>query len=150
MNVDKLIIVCDASVHIPDAHLPGRRKRGKAACGVIFLNGQKRLSEKIEERGKYLGEMTVPEAEYNALVFALNAACELCRRELEVWLDSELVVRHLTAQYRLKAVNLKPLFDEVRKLEARFNKVAYFHHARDNQLAQEADKVAHQFLDEYS
>lgn len=92
--------------------------------------------------------MTVPEAEYRGLLFALDMACGISRNDLEVWLDSELVVRHLTGEYRLKASNLKPLFDEVRKLEDRFQSVKYLHHGREHPLAQAADHIAARVLEQ--
>ena len=113
---------------------------------MVYLEGEKKLEKKLVELGRYLGEMTVPEAEYNGLIFALDHASEMCRWNIEVWLDSELVVKHLTGEYRLKAENLKPLFDKVKSLEKRFKSVAYYHHSRDNVIAQEADRVAHVHL----
>ena len=144
MNIQKLVVVCDASCLVPDAHMKGRAGHGKAACGVIYLAEEKNLSNIINERGKYLGEMTVPEAEYSSLIFALDCASEFCRQELEVWLDSELVVRHLNRIYKLKALNLKPLFDKVKSLERRYKSVTYYHHSRENEVARRADEVARQ------
>ena len=144
--VVKLIVACDATVHVKDAHLAGRAGYGQAACGVVYLNGTKDLETCIEERGRHLGPMTVPEAEYAALIYALEYAPNLCRWEVEVWLDNKTVVKHLTGEFRLKANNLKPLFDRVRALEHRFDSVKYFHHKRDDPVAQRADQVAHNYL----
>ena len=146
MHVKKLIVVSDACCQILDAHLPGRARTGKAACGSVYLKEEKKPENKLEERGKYLGEMTVPESEYSGLIFALDHASEMCRDDIEVWLDNELVVKHLTGKYKLKAENLKPLFDKVKSLENRYKNVTYYHHSRNNVMAQEADKVAHEHL----
>ena len=91
--------------------------------------------------------MTVNEAEYNGLINALDKASSYCRDNLVVWLDSELVVRHLTGKYKLNAPNLKLLFDKVKSLEKRFKSVEYFHHNRENEIAVLADKVANETLD---
>ncbi len=144
--ISKLVIVTDACCIIENAHKQNRAGKGKAACGVIYLSEEKELSEKVGETGKYLGEMTVPEAEYNGLILALDNASNHCRNSIEVWLDSELIVKHMTGAYRLKAENLKPLFDKVKSLETRYKSVEYFHHNRSNSLAQEADELAHKYL----
>jgi len=141
-KINKLVVVTDAHVVVPNANVAGRAGKGKAACGALFLNGCKELSAKIDEICTYLGEMTVPEAEYSAVKFALDHASNLCRNKLEVWSDSELIVNHLTGKYRLKADNLKPLFDAIRILEHRFEQVEYFHHTRENVMAKAADKLA--------
>jgi len=142
LKIKKLIVVSDASCIVPRAHEPGRAGRGEAACGVVFLAEEKKLDSVIGEKGKHLGEMTVPKAEYSGLIFALDCASEYCRGDLEVWLDSQLVIRHLNGTYKLKAKNLKPLFDKVRSMERRYDSVAYFHHARDNEIAKLADEIA--------
>jgi len=139
MPRSKLKIVTDACVHIPGAHLPGRLSKGYAACGVIFVDED----QVISEHSKYLGEMTAPQAEYNALIFALDKAAEICRGEIEVWTDSELVVRQLNGDYGIKSENMKPLYHEVKNLEQRFLRgVRYFHHPRTCALAKRADQVA--------
>jgi ribonuclease HI len=141
---EKLKIVCDASCRIPKANVPGRIGKGKSAAGVIFLDDKDII---IEATGSYLGEMTPPQAEYNALIKALDGASQFCRKNLEIWLDSELVVKHLTGEYALKSENIKPLYDQVKALEKRFvGKVEYYHHPRTAKLAKEADKLANQEL----
>ncbi len=141
-HVRKLVIVCDACCKVANANLPGRSRTGDCAAGAIYLNGEKNLTKKIAEKGEYLGTMTVPEAEYNALLMALEHAASICRHEIEVWMDSELVIKHLNKVYRLSADNLKPLYDRVKQLEARFDSVSYYHHNRENACAREADRVA--------
>ena len=145
MRINKLIVDSDACCIVANAHEKGRAGRGKASCGVVYLAETKELSSIVAEKGKYLGEMTVPEAEYHGLIFALDYASEFCRGELEVWLDSELVVRHLNGIYKLKAKNLKLLFDQVRKLQHRYKSVVFFHHKRENEVAQLADAIAKRY-----
>jgi ribonuclease HI len=77
------------------------------------------------------------------LIFALDKAAGLCRDNVEVWMDSELVIKQMNGEYGIKSDNMKPLFDEVKKLEGRFNsKIQYFHHGRNTILAKQADKIA--------
>jgi ribonuclease HI len=145
-NIKKLVIAADACCKVADANKKGHYSKGKCACGVIYFNNEKKVEFIVHQFGQYLGEMTVNEAEYNGLINALDSAAAYCRDQLEIWLDSELVVKHLNGQYRLKAVNLKPLFDRVKSLERRFNSVSYFHHGRENEAARLADKMANDTL----
>lgn len=136
----KTKIIVDARVQIPRAHISGRTGRGKATCGVLIINeyGQE------HEFSKYLGEMTVPEAEFRGLIFALDEAAAICRYDVEVWMDSELVIKWMTGDYRMRKEHIRPLFDEARKNSQRFRSVEYFHHTRDTDLAKRADTLAEQ------
>lgn len=134
----KLKIVCDACCHKPNAHL-GNVGKGKSAGGIIFLD---EIDQSVSEFGIYLGEMTPPQAEYTTLIRALDKAAGICRGEVEVWLDSEFVVKQLNGDYGIKSENMKPLYDEVKKLEGRFRLVSYYHHGRNTSLAKKADSLA--------
>lgn len=134
----KLKIACDACCHKPNAHL-GNVGKGKSAGGVVFLD---EFDQSVSEFGIYLGEMTPPQAEYTTLIKALDKAAGICRGELEVWLDSEFVVKQLNGDYGIKSENMKPLYDEVKKLEGRFTGVSYYHHGRNTILAKKADTLA--------
>jgi len=136
----KIKIVCDACCHIPQAHTYGRAGRGKSAGGMIFINN----GDIVSEFGVYLGELTPPQAEYTTLINALDRASAICRGDVEVWLDSEFVVRQLNGDYGIKSENMKPLYHEVKKLEDRFSNVRYFHHGSSAVLAKRADRLAEQ------
>lgn len=134
-----LKVICDACVKKPNAHLPGAASFGKAAGGGFFLDENDQL---ISEFGFYFGDLTVPQAEYKMLIKALDKAASICRGRIEVWMDSELVVKQMTGIYGIKSENMKPLFDEVKKLENRFENIEYFHHSRSSENAKKADKLA--------
>src|SRR3989344_996648 len=135
----KLKIVCDACCHVPSAHIAGRAGKGKAAGGILFIDDNGNTNS---EFGVFFGELTVPQAEYSALIKALDTASSICRGEIEVWLDSEFVVRQLNGEYGIKSENMKPLYHEVKKLEDRFQNVKYFHHGNNTALAKRADQLA--------
>ena len=136
----KIKIITDSCCKIPDAHIAGRAKKGHSACGVILLTQD---NQTIKETGKYLGEITPPQAEYMGLIFALDKAAEICRGEVEAWLDSEFVVRQLNGDYGIKSQNMKPLYDQVKTLERRFLQgVKYYHHPRTTVLAKRANHLA--------
>jgi ribonuclease HI len=134
----KAKIIVDACCHVEKAHIKGRTGRGKAACGVLVID------EKGNEYefSKYLGEMTAPEAEFRGLIFALDQAVAVVRWDVEVWMDSELVIKWMTGEYRMKKEHIRPLFDEVKKYEQRFKNVEFFHHNRESNLAKRADNLA--------
>ena len=144
-NMDKAKIIVDACCHIPEAHIKGRSNRGKSACGVLI----------IDEKGneyefkKYLGEMTAPEAEFKGLIFALDQATGIVRYDIEVWMDSELVVKWMTKKYRMKKEHIRPLFDEAKKYEQRFQSVEYFHHPSNSRLAKRVNSLANQAYREH-
>lgn len=134
----KTKIIVDARVQVANAHLPNRTGKGKSSCGVLIIDELGR--EFIFS--KYLGEMTVPEAEFRGLIFALDQAAAICRYDVEVWMDSELVIKWMNGDYRMKKEHIRPLFDEAKKYSQRFNSVEYFHHHRETELAKRADKIA--------
>lgn len=138
-NIPKIIV--DACCVVKDAHLKGRAGKGKCACGVLIID-----EHGIEhEFSKYLGEKTVPEAEFEGLIFSLDKASEILRRNrsIEVWMDSDLVVKWMNKDYRLKKEHIKPLYDRAHELSLRFAEIRYFHHPRDSALAKRVDALAH-------
>ncbi len=136
MSTTKIII--DACCRIPHANKPGRSCRGKSACGVLIIDEK----GNEHERSQYLGEMTPPQAEFNGLLFALDIGTEYTRGEIEIWMDSELVIKWMNGDYRLKKAHIKPLFDKAKQFEGRYKGVKYFHHGRESKFAKKADKIA--------
>lgn len=139
-------VISDATCRVPASGVPHVIwNRGKAACGFLITDMEGNV---LAERSKYLGEMSIPQAEYWGLIWGLDAAVEFCRQNVEVWMDSELVIRQMNGDYCIKSELVKPLFDEVKKMENRFlGTVRYYHHNRGSRWARVADKLAN---DEYS
>lgn len=142
----KIKMICDATCRIPDSKIPGiHYTRGKAACGYLIVDEQNNI---LAQGGKYLGELTVPRAEYEGLIFGLDMAVEFCRFYVEVWMDSELVVKQMNGDYCIRSAPVKELFDQVKVREQRFlGAVKYFHHSRGSFWGRHADKMANE---EYS
>lgn len=134
-------IVSDACCRVParqGALFPAAR--GKSACAFLMLDEQENI---IAQRARYLGECTPPEAEYAGLIFALDSAVEYGRNNVEVWMDSELVIRQMNGDYCIRSPQIKIWFDEVKRMERRFlGAIHYFHHDRGTFWAREADKLA--------
>ncbi len=117
-----------------------RGNPGPAAFGVILTDGR---GKAIEELSQSIGTATNNEAEYRGLLAGLDAALKSGIKELEVRLDSELLVAQLNGEYKLRAANLKPLFDQAKNKLAQFKRVRIVHvprrqNSRADQLANEA------------
>ena len=100
----------------------------------------------IEEAG-CLGEMTNNQAEYTALVRALEHALELgTKQRVVVHSDSELMVKQLRGEYRVKNEELRPLYELAVKLAGRFARPVTFRHVRREQNHR-ADELCNEALD---
>jgi len=126
-----------------------RGNPGPAATGVVVYNSD---NQKILEFSSYLGRATNNQAEYQALISGLGQIQKIVSdktllKEIDInaYLDSELVVKQLKGEYRVKNKDLKPLFGKALKLTLDFNKVSFFHIPRQNN--KEADKLVNQELD---
>ncbi|KKS34760.1 MAG: Ribonuclease H [Parcubacteria group bacterium GW2011_GWC2_42_12] len=124
MKYEKLIIYTDGGA---------RGNPGPAGIGCVIFDGQGTL---VEEISQGIGETTNNQAEYQALIAGLAKAKELGGRELEVFLDSELVVKQLNREYRVKDKDLAPLFVKVYNLTLSFKRVIFKYIRREeNELA---------------
>lgn len=98
--------------------------------------------------GRYLGSVTNNIAEYEALIWGLRTALDHGVTDLRVCADSELVVRQINGQYRVKNEGLKPLFASAKALLARFASVRVVHVRREQNAA--ADALANEAMDSRS
>jgi len=123
-----------------------RGNPGPAGAGVVIFNetGKNILAT----HKKYLGEQTNNFAEYSAVVLALEEAKKMGAEELQFFLDSELVVKQLNGEYKIKNQDLGKLFIKIYNLKHPFKKITFRHVRREqNKLA---DKLANQAIDEGS
>ena len=123
-----------------------RGNPGPAGIGYIIKN----LSTKDEvRRNKYIGEATNNQAEYQAVIEALQWVKENIKEsdlEIECFLDSELIVEQLNQRYKIKNEGLKPLFWQVRDLILQLGgKVQFKYISRDKN--HEADKLVNLAID---
>jgi ribonuclease HI len=119
-----------------------RGNPGPAGIGAVIFDEKGNVVAEISE---YIGETTNNQAEYKALIAGLTKAKELGASELEVFLDSELVVKQLNREYRVKDKDLAPLFVQVYNTSLSFKKIIFKHIFREkNELA---DKLVNQALD---
>jgi len=116
-----------------------RGNPGRAGCGVVIRDG---TGTTLLEEGFDLGEMTNNAAEYNALIIALEEALLLRADRVKVYTDSELLVRQVNGQYRVKNPRLKVLHQRVMRLADGFEGFSVQHVPRqENTLA---DRLARQ------
>ena len=120
-----------------------RGNPGPAGIGVLFVRPDGAVVERLH-RG--IGEATNNVAEYSALLAALERAAALGFTDLEVYSDSELLVRQLQGRYQVKHPVLRPLYAAARKRIASFSHFAIHHVPRE--LNAEADALANTGIDE--
>jgi len=130
---EKLILYTDGGA---------RGNPGPAGIGVVIFDKAGNVAGKISE---YIGEATNNQAEYKALIAGLAKAKELGGQEIEVFLDSELVVKQLNRKYRVKDKRLALLFVKAYNSSLGFKKIIFKHILREkNDLA---DKLVNLALD---
>jgi ribonuclease HI len=99
----------------------------------------------LAAHGETIGRATNNVAEYSGLVAGMAKAAELGVRELEVVSDSELLVKQMRGEYKVKNEALRTLWEEANDLERRFAKVRYTAVRRaHNELA---DRLVNEALD---
>lgn len=120
-----------------------RRNPGPSAAGVVIEDAGGRT---LAGLGRFLGRGTNNEAEYRALIIGLEEALARGAGEVEVLTDSELVARQTGGNYRVRAENLRPLFERAKELLGRFAsaRVRCVRRAENR----EADRLANRALDE--
>ena len=101
----------------------------------------------ILEKAKFIGVATNNEAEYNGLLAGLAAAKEQGGDEIEVTMDSELVVRQMQGLYNVKSPKLIPLHREARIRFMGFRKPVIVHAPREHPVITRADALLNQELD---
>jgi ribonuclease HI len=120
-----------------------RGNPGPAAYGVVVRDASGAIVARLK---KYIGQNTNNVAEYFGLIAALDYAQTQGIRALRVESDSELMVKQMRGQYRVKSEELKPLFERAKKIAASLESFRIDHVYREQN--QEADELVNQALDE--
>jgi probable phosphoglycerate mutase len=119
-----------------------RGNPGPAGYGVRI----ERADGTIVDLKQSLGTCTNNVAEYHGLLAALRWAADHGIRTLAVKSDSELLVKQMRGEYRVKNPGLQPLYEEARSLARRIGRVTFEHVRRE--LNKEADRLANEAMDE--
>lgn len=120
-----------------------RGNPGPAGGGFAVLEGGKPTIKGSE----FFGEKTNNQAEYLALRLALREVYSKfgAQTELNVFMDSQLVVRQMNGEYKVKSENVRPLFQEVRRIADQFKSFTIRHVPREENYL--ADALANQAMD---
>jgi ribonuclease HI len=130
-----VIVACDGAA---------RGNPGPAGIGVQITTED---GEVLAEIGRGIGEATNNVAEYTAVIEGLSLASELGASSVTLRSDSQLLVNQLAGSYRVKTPHLQPLHRRVRGLAAGFERIAFEHVRREDNL--EADRLANEGVDRW-
>ncbi|MCX7641836.1 MAG: ribonuclease HI family protein [Elusimicrobiales bacterium] len=128
LNFKNLIIYIDGA---------SKGNPGEGACGAIFMNDK---NEIIAEEGRVLGTCTNNFAEYSSLHLALSVAKRYNAKKLEIYSDSQLLVKQFNGEYKIKDPKLKELLSIIKKEASEFNEVKL------NYIPRSKNKVADKFV----
>lgn len=118
-----------------------RGNPGPAAIGIVITDSR---GKEMLSRGKAVGRMTNNEAEYRGLIFGLELARSLHADEIEIRTDSQLLAQQINGDYKVRALNLKPLYSQAQRALLHFRwRIQYI----PRELNRRADALANQALD---
>jgi ribonuclease HI len=120
-----------------------RGNPGLAGAGAVLVEPSGRVVERL---GKFLGVQTNNYAEYMGLLLGLKRAKDLGVQEVEVFADSELMIRQLNGTYQVKSPSLRPLYEEVLELLNQFGRFKLVHVPREMNAM--ADEMSNRAIDE--
>lgn len=120
-----------------------RGNPGPAAIGVVLCDEH---GEIFREHSETIGETTNNVAEYSAVIKALDLALEDGAKNIDYFVDSELVQRQLTGVYRVKTPHIRELFLKVKEKEKKFESIRFQHVPREHEKLRRADKLVNEAL----
>jgi ribonuclease HI len=118
-----------------------RGNPGPAGIGILIKDDLGIVRTKLS---RYIGDATNNQAEYKALIMALEEVIKLGAEHIDIRMDSELVVRQVQGSYKVKDAKLKPLFNQVKQLLTRFESFTIMHVPREQNKI--ADALANQAI----
>jgi ribonuclease HI len=121
-----------------------RGNPGPSGLGVFITDVDGKV---VMEHSRYLGVMTNNQAEYLAIIDALEHAKTLGADEVRMFMDSELAVRQIKGEYKVKNPELGKLFMRVHNLKIGFKKVSFAHVRRE--MNKDADRLANEAMDRH-
>ena len=120
-----------------------RGNPGPAAFAVIVCKEDNFI---LYEYAKSIGEATNNEAEYMGLISALACAIDYKASAAEFVMDSQLVVKQMQGEYRVKSPHLKKLHQDAKSLAESIGEVSYRHVRREDPLITRADELLNEEL----
>jgi ribonuclease HI len=120
-----------------------RGNPGPAGAGVVIVDAAD--GQAIFEGGLFLGRATNNVAEYKGVIAALKAAGMLGARRVTLQSDSQLLVRQINGQYRVKNAGLRPLYQQAVELAGQFDSCEFRHVRREENTV--ADRLVNRAID---
>ena len=130
---DRIIVYIDGG---------SRGNPGPAAAGFVLTDAS---GNQLQAKGIFLGRKTNNQAEYNSLVKALEAALQINAENLMIYSDSQLLVRQVQGQYKVKSDKILPLYEQALNLLSQFRNWKIQHIVRAKNTI--ADGLVNQALD---
>lgn len=120
-----------------------RGNPGKAAIAYVMVED----GRIVLEHGEAIGRATNNKAEYKALIAGLGAVASYGADRVDVYMDSELVVRQMVGSYAVRAEGLIPLFQQANEVKDHFSQVTFTSVPRTHPFIRRADQLANEALD---
>jgi ribonuclease HI len=120
-----------------------RGNPGPSASGYVVMDENNNV---LIDKGVYLGLTTNNQAEYTSLKLALEDALKLGASEVDVFMDSLLVINQMKGVFKVRNRDLWPIHNSIKELATKFKKVTYQHVPRE--LNKLADAAVNRALDE--
>jgi ribonuclease HI len=122
--------------------------RGNPGPAAIAFIAVTETGQVIKADSRFIGEATNNQAEYNALIAALEFAKSIQTQEVTCHLDSELVGKQLKGEYAVRNLELKRLWRKTVELKGGFKKTSFVNVPRTNPRIQMADSLVNKILDQ--
>lgn len=134
-KIKKLLIYTDGGA---------RGNPGPSGIGAVLYDLEHNIVDEISE---YIGTATNNQAEYKAVLAAIERAHSLGAEMIDFYIDSELVVKQMNKEYKVKNKDLAALFVKIYNKTLSFKKVTFTHVRREKN--KEADKLVNIAIDKY-
>ncbi|MEI7741957.1 MAG: ribonuclease HI family protein [bacterium] len=106
--------------------------------GAIYAIHEDGTEELVAEVSEYIGETTNNQAEYRAIIASLTKALEFHPEKIDMRMDSELAVKQIRGEYKVKNQDLAMRFLEVKNLCTKFKNMTWTHVRRERNTAADA------------
>lgn len=123
-----------------------RGNPGPSAYAIVMTKDGKT----VHEHAEFLGVHTNNYAEYRGLIAGISKALELGADEVEFVMDSQLVIRQMTGQYRVKSPDMLALHEDAKNLASMIPKVTFTNVRRSERLIPRADALLNAEMDRHS
>ena len=123
-----------------------RGNPGPSAYAIVVTKDGKT----VHEHAEFLGVHTNNSAEYRGLIAGISKALELGADEVEFVMDSQLVIRQMTGQYRVKSPDMLALHEDAKNLASMIPKVTFTNVRRSERLIPRADALLNAEMDRHS